>query len=552
MLRQMMTSAFLISVLFIAALPLRATPSLTNNDVVTLAKAGLGEETIIAAIQAQDASFDISVRALLKLKQEGVTSNVLRAMIAAMSKKGTTASASVQGASTSVNQASDREAAPAPAPAKKSWRKSVGEAVGRAIAAAKSNVEQGTGQVGNSFGQFGSSFKNALLSGSSNGIQQSSGYGIGNSYQSAPAAYAATPQAQGYYTAASGAGQGSSQYAGYESKSGLAFTQWRDPREGAFTINVPQGWNVQGGLVRSSTVDPHAVVFAISPDRRIQIFYGDPNLVPREVPNRLTAFARIREGQMTKGAWGGPVLMARYESGAQFSRQYVGSQLCRTPQITSGGTLQDASHELNAAAVSYGRTQGAQAQAWVGETSFWCGAQTGYVRAATVLAGSATGQGLGMWFVYELDGFMAADPSQAPIARYVLNTMVGSYQTDPQWEARQAQTTRDVTGAVTRAQQQMSAVIAQNARQQAHAQSNQVDVMSGWEAKNKVMDKVMQRDSDTRLGITTATDDYTSTSHTVSNDYNYYWTRPDGTVQGTNTYTPPDYSGQWRPMSNNQ
>jgi hypothetical protein len=131
------------------------------------------------------------------------------------------------------------------------------------------------------------------------------------------------------------------------------------------------------------------------------------------------------------------------------------------------------------------------------------------------------------------------------MARYILNNMTGSVQMDPQWEARQAQATKDVAGAVTRAQQQMAASIAQHARQE--AQSNQIDVMSGWEKRNKVMDGIMQRDSNTRLGITTVTDDVQG-SHTVSNDFNYYWTRPDGSIAGTITDTPPDYSNGWRMM----
>jgi hypothetical protein len=72
--------------------------------------------------------------------------------------------------------------------------------------------------------------------------------------------------------------------------------------------------------------------------------------------------------------------------------------------------------------------------------------------------------------------------------------------------------------------------------------------MSGWEKRNKVMDGIMQRDSNTRLGIATATDDITG-SHTVSNDHTYNWTRPDGTITGTNTDTPPDYSSGWRLMN---
>jgi len=287
------------------------------------------------------------------------------------------------------------------------------------------------------------------------------------------------------------------------------------------------------------------VIRAASPDGKVQVFIGDPNLIPREVPNQMTAFTGMREGQTMKGAWGGPILLARYQTGEQFARSYVAAQLCRTPQITNSGILQDASRQLTASAMAYGRAQGASAQAWVGETNFQCGAQTGYVRASTVLAAPPSGQGVAIWVIQELGGFVTADPSQIAMARYILNNMTGSFQLDPQWEARQAQATRDVTGAVTRAQQQMAASIAQNARQQ--AQSNQFDVMAGWEKRNKVMDGIMERDSQTRLGITTVTDDIQG-SHTVSNAYNYYWTRGDGSIVGTMTDAPPEGNAGWRMM----
>ncbi len=575
MLRQMMISAFLIGGLLIAALPLQASSSLTNNDVVTLAKAGLGDETIIAAIQAQDASFDISVPALLRLKQDGVTPNVLRAMITAMSKNRAAASTSPSGAPIA-NAAQDREnspkelddlgpatfQAPSSSASRKSWLKAFATAAQKAMSSAGANIADGTGRVGGSF-------KNSFESVFSNVGNQSNAYVTGTPYQDGPGgnAYALSPQGQAsnYYASAYSGGAamgnptqaswGSMQPASFGmpdarrgSQGQVAFVPWRDPREGAFTMNIPRGWKVAGGTARTSAMDPHPFVLAVSPDRKIQLFYGDPNLTAREVPNRLTAMARMRDGQMIRASWGGPIMLARYQTGDQFTRDYVGAQLCRTPQITSSGILQDASRRLTMAAIAYGRAQGAPAQASVGETNFRCGAQAGYVRASTVLAGSATGQGIGIWVAMEVTGFLA-DPSEAAMARYILNTMAGSFQLDPQWEARQARTTRDVTGAVTRAQQQMAAVIAQNARQQ--SQSSHIDVMSGWENKNKVMDGVMQRDSDARLGITTVTDDVTG-SHTVSNDYNYYWTRPDGTIRGTNTDTPPDYSTGWRPMSNNQ
>lgn len=322
------------------------------------------------------------------------------------------------------------------------------------------------------------------------------------------------------------------------------FMPFRDPREDAFTANVPQGWQVSGGTTRNSAIDPRQSLRATSPDGHIRLFIGDPDLVPREVPNRLLAYAGVREGQTMQGPWGGPVLIARYQTGEQFARGYV-SRLCAASQITSSNVVQDATRELTAKAVEYGRAQGAPAQAWVGEVAFRCGAQTGYVRASTVIAGSPAGAQV--WAVLELSGFMVADPSQVAFARYILNNIIGSVQMNPEWEARQAQATKDVTGAVTRAQQQMAASIAQHAREQ--ASHDQIDVMSGWEARNKRMDATMRRGDEVRRGVITANDDYLGVSHTVTNDYNYYWTRPDGSIAGTNTDTPPDYSNGWRMMT---
>jgi hypothetical protein len=56
---------------------------LTNEDVVAMVKGGLGETTIIAAIQSQNSSFDVSAGALLALKKNAVSSRIMDAMLAA-------------------------------------------------------------------------------------------------------------------------------------------------------------------------------------------------------------------------------------------------------------------------------------------------------------------------------------------------------------------------------------------------------------------------------------------------------------------------------------
>jgi hypothetical protein len=135
------------------------------------------------------------------------------------------------------------------------------------------------------------------------------------------------------------------------------------------------------------------------------------------------------------------------------------------------------------------------------------------------------------------NGLQAVHQRRPAFAPYILNNIIGSVRMNPQWEARQAQTTRDISGAVTRALHQMAASIAQQAREQ--ASHDQIDVMSGWEARNKTMDSIRERRSEAFTGTRTANDDYLGVSHTVTNDFDYYWTRPDGSFARTNTDTPP-------------
>lgn len=55
--------------------------SITNNDVVRMVKQRMPEATIIAAIKAGPAKFDLSHSALLALEKEGVSPRVLMAMM---------------------------------------------------------------------------------------------------------------------------------------------------------------------------------------------------------------------------------------------------------------------------------------------------------------------------------------------------------------------------------------------------------------------------------------------------------------------------------------
>jgi hypothetical protein len=92
---------------------------LTNADVIKMVKAGMAESTIAAAIAANDTQFDLSSTGLQSLNQAGVTSKVIRAMLAADAKKKNAAEAAqnstpAQDSSTAQPSASDASLGMAP------------------------------------------------------------------------------------------------------------------------------------------------------------------------------------------------------------------------------------------------------------------------------------------------------------------------------------------------------------------------------------------------------------------------------------------------------
>lgn len=84
------------------AAPLAAQEVITNETVLTLSAAGLGEQVIIAKIRASASSFDVSTEKLIELKRRGVSDAVIAAMVDASGKS---VSAATMGASDSPDPA---------------------------------------------------------------------------------------------------------------------------------------------------------------------------------------------------------------------------------------------------------------------------------------------------------------------------------------------------------------------------------------------------------------------------------------------------------------
>lgn len=81
--------ALIISIFFVITFKLAVAETITNETIVTMVKAGLGEELIIGKIGISQSQFDVSTEGILTLKKEGVSEKIIKTMLDASIKKDT-------------------------------------------------------------------------------------------------------------------------------------------------------------------------------------------------------------------------------------------------------------------------------------------------------------------------------------------------------------------------------------------------------------------------------------------------------------------------------
>src|ERR1700731_1925959 len=67
----------------------------------------------------------------------------------------------------------------------------------------------------------------------------------------------------------------------------ISWVPFDDPAERAFSMQVPQGWKVGGGLYRFGPPDPRGMIDVLSPDGKIDLRFGDSHVPPFAVPTPL-------------------------------------------------------------------------------------------------------------------------------------------------------------------------------------------------------------------------------------------------------------------------
>jgi plasmid stabilization system protein ParE len=310
--------------------------------------------------------------------------------------------------------------------------------------------------------------------------------------------------------------------AGGASGGGLQFVSFADPKEGAFTVEVPAGWKTSGGLFRASPFVSHTAVETDSPDGQTRVFEGDallPSSFQEYMPG-APAWVIKPEGTNILGK-----IVHRYMTGAQYCRYYVESRIptfCSDLQITD---MKD-HPELMALALSRDPTL-AKAQFTIGSVSFSCREQgrprTGYCTALTkrTFPPPQLQSPFVYWQVDALLGYIAP-PEGVAQAEAVMNRIRDSFRFNTQWGMREIQGAGDRSRIISGATREIAGM----------AESSQ-------RYRDAVDDRIARLRSNATLGVADVVDSATGRRMTVDSGSGYYWVDHRGMILGTNVDTSP-------------
>ncbi|MGI8782426.1 MAG: hypothetical protein ACR2L2_02090 [Acidobacteriota bacterium] len=117
-----------------------------------------------------------------------------------------------------------------------------------------------------------------------------------------------------------------------------SYLVWNDPRENAFSMKIPAGWNVTGGMFRFASVDLRPAWRAVSPDGAIQLTGGDSDVPTFVVPSAMLQMGGFGEGSWYSPGYGVQLKVRRFLSGSEFARDYVTSMIgpgCSDLRVTT-------------------------------------------------------------------------------------------------------------------------------------------------------------------------------------------------------------------------
>jgi hypothetical protein len=281
----------------------------------------------------------------------------------------------------------------------------------------------------------------------------------------------------------------------------IQWVRYNDSAEGAFDIDVPLGWQIQGGMYRFGYFDARWMIGARSLDGKVIILVNDVNVPPYVLPGPNTG----REGQ----PYGKPQQMQMVISQFQEAQPYA--EIYAKHRFRGICNSLAPSSESWQPTVRFGHDDLNPSRRSNGSVSYNCDSTDG-PRIATVFSRNTLFQGPNYAFWTAEPVSILCSPDRCAQAREMAQHMMESWEKNPQWVQYQDRLTKiglqQIQAAFGQFMQQM---------QQFHQQFTQSlnAQVSGYYARQDAQAKQVSNWCDNINGVTNVTDPKTGAKFQV-------------------------------------
>ena len=214
-----------------------------------------------------------------------------------------------------------------------------------------------------------------------------------------------------------------------------AFRTWKDPREGAFSLEIPLRWKAEGGLVKRGPLDFTPTVRLVGPEGKVRVLLGHRRCSYFVEPDPELLATGFQEGRWYFSSWGGSLRVLAYKPGAAFPREFlfVPPFAPRAFRIVAEHPLPELARSALAAGMG-----GTPARADAGFLLFTCREKRirvgGFILCVTLRLAPRMRRRI--WRPLLLAGWTAA-PGREELADRVLGRALRTFRLDPAWEEAQ-------------------------------------------------------------------------------------------------------------------
>ncbi|HTU36055.1 MAG TPA: hypothetical protein VMF66_19810 [Candidatus Acidoferrum sp.] len=315
----------------------------------------------------------------------------------------------------------------------------------------------------------------------------------------------------------------------------VAWTQYEDPLEHAFTLDVPRGWTVKGGMFRLGYSDARPMVDMHSPDGKIAIRLGDLSVPVYAAP---TPPYHTREGEVYDLGAQGQLIVAKYHTGPEFAALYAQARfsgVCGNPQPdASAPQFVPPSSMPEDADVKESST---------GQITYRCDSN-GQPRIAFTYVKTANYGPI--WAVPDLVSYIVT-PEDVATARDIVSHCAQSFKISPRWLEYKKQ--MDAEGMEYQRERQMGRM-RQLQQQQMQFEAQMQAMKNQANAFEHHMDQErsqFEKMDDAINGVTPTTDPLTGEFRKVwTGTQNNYWVN--GLGQVVNSNSNPNPAGNWHQL----